>query len=264
MWIGLPYPADEVPERAEAIRAAAAAAGSPVVEAQPHADDALLAVHDAELVDFLRGGLGAVGRGRATRTTRDRTTSSAYIFPHPGLVGPHEPLVATSPSARAGNFAFDTMTPVGAGTWEAARGAVDCALTACDLVLAGAPLAYACTRPPGHHVTRTAYGGSCYLNNAAVSRPVPARPRGDPCRDRGRRRAPRQRRAVDLLGARRRASRAPCTSIPAAGWFPHYLGLAGERGGGAGEGANLNLTLPPGTADDGWLDAIGACDRGRA
>ena len=26
-----------------------------------------------------------------------------------------------------------------------------------------------CCRPPGHHVTRSAYGGSCYLNNAAIA-----------------------------------------------------------------------------------------------
>ena len=51
---------------------------------------------------------------------------------------------------------------------------------------------------------------------------------------------------------------------PAAGWFPHYLGLAGERGAGAGEGANLNVTVPPGTGDEGWLEAIGAAVRGRA
>ena len=35
------------------------------------------------------------------------------------------------------------MTLIGPGTWEAARAAVDTALTAADLVLAGAPAAYA-------------------------------------------------------------------------------------------------------------------------
>ena len=61
------------------------------------------------------------------------------------------------------------MTPIGAGTWRAARAGADVALTAAELVLAGAPAAYACTRPPGHHVTRRAYGGCCYLNNAAIA-----------------------------------------------------------------------------------------------
>jgi hypothetical protein len=33
----------------------------------------------------------------------------------------------------------------------------------------GAPAAYACCRPPGHHATRTSFGGSCYLNNTAAA-----------------------------------------------------------------------------------------------
>ena len=32
---------------------------------------------------------------------------------------------------------------------------------------------------------------------------------------------------------------------PGAGWFPHFLGFAAETGG-AGEGANRNVPLPPG------------------
>ena len=61
------------------------------------------------------------------------------------------------------------MTLIGPGTWEAARAAVDVALTAADLVLGGERAAYACCRPPGHHATRAAFGGSCYLNNAAAA-----------------------------------------------------------------------------------------------
>ena len=71
--------------------------------------------------------------------------------------------------AQTGRFCYDTMTLVGPGTWEAARAAVDCALTAVDLVVAGERTAYALCRPPGHHVTPGGYGGSCYLNNAAVA-----------------------------------------------------------------------------------------------
>ena len=254
VWIGLPYGADEVPERAEAIRDALQSAGALVVDPQPHGDETLLAVHDRDLVGFLEEAWALwVAAGYPEVPGQDNVV--AYIFPHPGLVGPHEPLLAASASARVGNFAFDTMTPVGPGTWEAARGAVDCALTACDLVLAGAPAAYACTRPPGHHVTRTAYGGSCYLNNAAVSAQY--------LLDRGASRVA----MVDIdvhhgNGAQSifwdRSDVLTCSVHvdPAAGWFPHYLGLASERGAGAGEGANVNVTLPPGTGDEGWLDAI--------
>ena len=43
---------------------------------------------------------------------------------------------------------------------------------------------------------------------------------------------------------------------PGAGWFPHYLGFADERGRGNGEGTTMNVPLAPGTGDDGWLSAL--------
>ena len=43
---------------------------------------------------------------------------------------------------------------------------------------------------------------------------------------------------------------------PAAGWFPHFLGLAAETGSGAGAGANRNLPLAPGSGDGPWLEAV--------
>jgi acetoin utilization deacetylase AcuC-like enzyme len=45
---------------------------------------------------------------------------------------------------------------------------------------------------------------------------------------------------------------------PGAGWFPHLLGFASETGTGAGEGANRNLPLAPGSGDDQWLEAVAA------
>ena len=155
-------------------------------------------------------------------------------------------------SARAGQFAYDTMTLIGPGTWEAARAALDTALTATDLVLAGEPLAYACCRPPGHHATRSAFGGSCYLNNSAAAA---ARLR----QAIGRRVA-----VVDIDAHHGNGTQAifwDDTQVvtgsvhvdPGAGWFPHYLGFAGETGSG---GSNRNLPLSPGTGDEGWLAAV--------
>jgi acetoin utilization deacetylase AcuC-like enzyme len=39
---------------------------------------------------------------------------------------------------------------------------------------------------------------------------------------------------------------------PGAGWFPHFLGFAGETGAGA----NRNLPLAPGTGDERWVAAV--------
>ena len=118
------------------------------------------------------------------------------------------------------------MTLVGPGTYEAARAAVDAALTAADLVAAGdAPAAYACTRPPGHHVTRTVHGGSCYLNNAAAAAArLRARTGGtvavidiDAHHGNG---------TQAIFYDRADVLTASVHVDPGAGWFPHFLGFA--------------------------------------
>jgi acetoin utilization deacetylase AcuC-like enzyme len=240
-----------VPARAEAIRDALLEAGARLVTAGPHGDGELLAVHDAELVGYLRGAWEEWGRSGLTEDPgQDRVVP--YSFPHREL-GVRRAPVATW--ARAGWFAYDTMTLVGPGTWEAARAAVDCALTAVDLVAAGTPAAYACVRPPGHHVCRSCFGGSCYLNNAAVAA-VALRDRlGAPVT------------VVDIdahhgngtqeLFYNRGDIRVASVHVdPGAGWFPHFLGFADETGASDGAGANLNLPLAPGGGDGEWLEAV--------
>lgn len=115
------------------------------------------------------------------RTAHDRWTTSTipaeagqdqvvpYVFPTAAMLGGIPATAAAAVHGQAGAFCYDTMTVAGRGTWEAARAAVDCALTAVDLVAGDAGAAYALCRPPGHHVTAGAYGGSCYLNNAALA-----------------------------------------------------------------------------------------------
>ena len=250
VWIGVPIPGDEVPERATRIREALVAAGTPVVEALPHPDDAVLAVHDAPLVEFLRTAWERWEEaGYPVDPGQNRVVS--YIYPHPGLVDRWQPLVPESAAARTGLFCFDTMTPIGPGTWQAARAAVDCALTACDLVLGGAPSAYACVRPPGHHVTRTAYGGSCYLNNAAIA--------AEYLRDHGLERvaivdldAHHGNGAQSIYWDRDDVFTASVHVNPEAGWFPHFLGTERES-----SETNLNVTLSPHAGDEGWLAAVG-------
>ena len=164
VWVGVRTPATEVPARALAIREALLAAGATEVSAAAHDDSVLLAVHDPALVEFLRT---AWDEWEAASLPSDRVVP--YVFARAELTGGRPPASPAAVWARPGLFAYDTMTLVGPGTWEAARGGVDVALTAVDLVAKGAPVVYACCRPPGHHVTRSLYGGSCYLNNTAVA-----------------------------------------------------------------------------------------------
>jgi acetoin utilization deacetylase AcuC-like enzyme len=249
VWIGRPIPGDEVPERTLRIRDALVGAGATVVEALDHPDDCVLAVHSEQLVTFLRSAWSDwQGAGYPDAHGQDRVVP--YIFPTEGFVGPIGATAPVSPAARTGFFAYDTMTPIGPRTWEAARAAADCALTACDLVLAGASVAYACTRPPGHHVTRCAYGGSCYLNNAAIA--------AAHLRASGQERVA----VVDvdahhgngtqsIFGGRADVLTASIHVDPAAGWFPHFLGIDRNRGV-----ADSTVALAPGTGDDGWLAGV--------
>jgi acetoin utilization deacetylase AcuC-like enzyme len=249
VWVGIPIDADELPERADRIRSALEDAGAEVVPSEPHADDALLAVHDAGLVEFLRTAWETWGRGGMPAES-GQPDVVGYIFPTPGLLAGLEPHVPTGLSARTGAWCFDTMTAVAEGTWQAARGAVDAALTAADLVLAGAPVAYACCRPPGHHVTRSAYGGSCYLNNAAITAQYIS--------GRGTARvalvdvdAHHGNGAQTIFWERDDVLTASVHVDPGAGWFPHFLGFADEVGA-----ANVNVPLPPGSGDSTWLAAV--------
>jgi acetoin utilization deacetylase AcuC-like enzyme len=253
-WIGVRVAGDEVPARALAVRDALVGAGAPVVDATAHGDEVLEAVHDPALLAFLRGAWDA-WRDAGYPEDPGQNRVVAYVFPHPGFLAGVEALVPASAAARTGAFAFDTMTPIGPGTWTAVRAAADCALTACDLVRRGAPAAFACTRPPGHHVTRSAYGGSCYLNNAAVA--------AQALRDSGFARvavldvdAHHGNGAQAVFWERVDVFTGSVHVDPETGWFPHFLGTASERGAGEGWGANRNVPLPPGAGDDLWLEGV--------
>ena len=157
---------------------------------------------------------GSRGAPQASRTIPDRGASSRTCSRTRGSVRARVPAAEW---ARPGYFAYDTMTLIGPGTWEAARGAVDAALTAADLVAAGAPHAYALCRPPGHHVCRAALR-RLVLPEQRRDRSRGASPSRGPGRRPRRRRAPRERDAGDLLGpATTSASRRSTSIRPPAG-----------------------------------------------
>ena len=254
VWLGVRDPGTEVPSRALVLRDALAAAGAPVVPARRHGDEILRAVHDPLLLDHLAS-IWREWEAAGLPGTYGRDRVVPYVFPTPGMLAG---LPMRSPPAvhgRAGRFCYDTMTLVGPGSWEAIRGAADAALTAAELIRDGQPLAYALCRPPGHHATRDAYGGSCYLNNAAIAAQAL-------------RTAGAQKVAVIDIDAhhgngtqmifydRADVWYGSLHVDPGAGWFPHYAGYASERGSAAGAGFNRNLPLAPGAGDDDWLAAL--------
>ena len=251
IWVGVRTPGTELPERAERIRAALAEHDARFVDARAQPDDALTSVHDRELAEHLSGAWSAWEEaGLPEDPGQDRVVP--YLFPHPDLFSGRPVHTATAVTARAGQFAYDTMTLIGPGTWEAARAAFDSAVTAAELVLAGEPAAYACTRPPGHHATRSAFGGSCYLNNSAAAAAKLRAAGITPVA------------VIDIDAHHGNGTQAifwddddvltgSVHVDPGAGWFPHFLGFEDEHGA---RDSNRNVVVAPGAGDDEWVEAV--------
>jgi len=249
---GREIPCHESPQRAIAIRDALLTSADYALEPpELHGPDPISAVHEVELIDMVEHvWTDAVADGWDTSRPL-----LADTFMLRGYAGPMALDALPAPRhLRLGAYCFDTATPIVAGTWGAARAAVDIALTAADRVLAGAPLAYGLCRPPGHHAGRNLIGGYCFFNNAAIV--------AQSIIDRGAERV-----AIldvdfhhgngtqQIFWERDDVLYVSLHGDPG-GIYPYFSGYPSERGAGRGEGANLNLPLPAGTDGDGYLAAL--------
>jgi acetoin utilization deacetylase AcuC-like enzyme len=255
-WLGRPVPAHEVAERVELIRAALIADGGfEIVAPMEHGDAPILAVHDPGLVRFLEAAWPAFER---------RSPHFDYLvadtYPSKALYeGMSADAIAQIPEptaveGRAGWWGLDTANPIVAGTYEAARWAVDVALTAVDLALGGERVVYGLCRPPGHHAARSMAAGYCFFNNAAIAAQELVRQTGEPVA------------ILDLDFHHGNGSqqifwrRADVLYVSLHGdparIYPFFIGHANERGEGPGTGANLNVPLPAGTDDEAYLVAL--------
>lgn len=196
------------------------------VDARNYPDKHILAVHDAEFVEYLRKVCAGVNEGKSLYP---------YVFPIRNATRPPKEL-----SVLAGYYCIDTFTPLNRNAFLAAKRAVDCALRAADQVLGGRRLAYALIRPPGHHAERRSFGGFCYFNNNAV--------------------------AANYLSAHGKVAivdidyhhgngqqdifyrRNDVLTVSLHGHpnfaYPYFSGFDDERGEGEGEGFNWNFALP--------------------
>jgi acetoin utilization deacetylase AcuC-like enzyme len=128
-------------------------------------------------------------------------------------------------------------------------------LSAAALVRSGHRAAYAPVRPPGHHAGTSYFGGSCYLNNAAIAAEwLSGQDAGpvaivdiDAHHGNGTQQIFYQRGDVHYMSIH---------VDPAEGWFPHWCGFPEETGTGEGTGANLNLPLTPGSGDAVFCSAL--------
>jgi acetoin utilization deacetylase AcuC-like enzyme len=254
IWVGVRIPGTEVGRRVELIEQAAVLAGHKLVSPRPVTAAELEAVHDPGLIEFLRTAWAKWEQSDYPREPgQDRVVP--YVFPLASLTSGRPPRRPVSVAALAGVYAMDTMTLIGPGSWEAIEAAASCAVTAVDLLAAGEPAVYAAVRPPGHHAGRDFFGGSCYLNNAAIAAAKLVETVGgsvtvidlDAHHGNG---------TQEIFYERSDVRYASVHIGPAFGYFPHFVGFEDEHGAGAGHAANLNLPLPPGTGDGDWVRAV--------
>ena len=254
-WLGVRLPGDEEPVRGDTLRDQLVAAGATVVDAPDLGLDPVLAVHDAAFVDCLRRAYPEwVPAGHLDEPGQPQVVP--YLFAMPGFAArARADRPPASIRAEIGLYATDTLTLLSEGTFAAACAAVHASVHAAQLVLDGAPAAYAAVRPPGHHAGPAYFGGSCYFNNAAAA--------AQHLRTAGVERvaivdidAHQGNGTQEIFWHRGDVLYASVHVDPATGWYPHYVGHADERGEGEGAGATRNLPLPPGTSDREWLAAL--------
>jgi len=239
-------PSFELPVRAERVRDAYLLADLGRLDTPDDAGLApILAVHEADYVEFLRGAWDA------WRGIERKHPALAMVW-HAGLGSP-----AVRPrhiEGQLGYYSMDAGCAIVAGTWRAAYWSAQCAITAADALGRGAPAAFAICRPPGHHASARAMGGYCYLNNAAIA--------AQPLRGAGHARVA----VLDIDYHHGNGTQAIFwrrddvffASIHADPHddYPYFSGHASERGEGEGHGATLNLPLPAGTAAPEYLAAL--------
>ena len=258
MYRGRLVPCHEVPARLDHVMAELQHRPMGELLAPPPAPRARIErVHHARYLDFVAGAWDEWVAQDPANAALDVLPS---VWPARGF---RTDVLPDNFSARVGLFAFDAGTPLMAGTWAAAQMGAGCALAAADAVLGGDRVAFALTRPPGHHAGPDFFGGYCFLNNGALA--------AQALRDGGARRVA----VLDVDYHHGNGTqtifydRDDVLTVSIHGdprtEYPFYLGHADETGEGAGLGFNLNLPLPRGTGFDTWLAALDAgLDRVRA
>lgn len=242
----------EHPQRAEIIRAALAGDSAfALLAPDDWGTGPIEAVHDPGLVKFLEEAWSEFQT--AYGPTHDVVPD---VFAMSGLrdgMGPGPEPEAIG--ARLGWWCFETTTPLTHGTYDAARSAVDVALSTWGHVEAGERAAYGLCRPPGHHATRSLYGGYCFFNNAAVVAERIVSTTGskvaiidvDYHHGNG---------TQQIFYERPEVMFASLHGDPARA-YPYHTGYADEIGAGAGRGYTLNLPLPERLDDAGYLESLG-------
>lgn len=201
-------------------------------------DRVLQRIHDPGMLAYLK---------TACSRLAERQVVYPYVFPLRNKTRPPREL-----PLRAGYYCLDTFTPLSLHAFPAARLGADCAMTAAKAILDGHRAAYALVRPPGHHAERKAFGGFCYLNNAAAATEILLKEAKVAILDldyhhgNG---------TQDIFYERGEVLTLSIHGHPSFA-FPYFSGFADERGEGPGRGANWNFPQPETLDGAGYRSAL--------
>lgn len=205
-------------------------------------------VHTPRYLHFLRT---AWSEWLAIDPANARHELRPSVWPARGMRDDVEPLDF---HARVGLFVSDARSPVGSGTWTAAKTGADCAVNAAHALRVGERGSFALTSPPGHHAGADWCGGGGFLNNAALA--------AQHLRDDGL-----QRVAILDIGLHhghgtqqifygRSDVLFVSLHLDPRAAYPFYAGHADETGADAGLGYTMNLPLDAGSSSAHWFAAL--------
>lgn len=191
-----------------------------------HSIKHIAAVHDIKFLTYLR---------KMCALIPPEKSLYPYVFPirHPERAPKEMPI-------RAGYYCIDTFTPLTHNVFIAAKRAVDCALTAAQMLLLGNRIAYALIRPPGHHAEKKVFGGFCYLNSSAIVANFLSTYGKIAILDIDYHHGNGQQ---DIFWHRNDVLTVSIHGHPHIA-FPFFSGYKDEIGGGDGKGFNVNISLP--------------------
>jgi len=205
--------------------------------------DSILAVHDAEYIDFLAS---------CWTEWLDSKPKDSSVFLPATFALRHHPQKPKSLLGRGGYYIMDLSACIVEGTYTAALVSANCALSAASSVVNGQSSAFALCRPPGHHAGKDYAGGYCFINNAAVAAhslsvngKVALLDIDYHCGNG----------TQDIFYERDDVLTISIHADPDFE-YPSYFGFANERGKGNGFGFHHNFPLPKGTDDDSYLAAL--------
>ena len=236
----------EKPARIEYILAELSKRGFHDIEAPKAHDDAVTRqVHRQDYLEFMAGAEANWAK------IGNSEEAFPFVWPTPTM---RSDVIPRNFEGKLGYYCLSSDTGISPGTWEAACSSRDSAQSAAEFLSETGKPAFALCRPPGHHAATYQYGGYCFINNAAVA--------AQTLRNLGANRVTildvdfhHGNGTQEIFYDRQDVQVVNLHGDPL-DCFPYFLGHADEKGRDQGEGYNLNLPLPVGTAYDHWKDAL--------